>query len=152
MGYNANMKRRIAVRGIIKKNDQLLLAKLKDYHTGQPKDFWCTVGGSLEDGEGLVDGVRREIIEETGVIPVVGKLLYIQQYQHAELGTDNLEFFFEIKNVEDFEHIDLSKTSHGKKEIAEIGFFNPEELNVLPDFLKRLNLETERTRTYSNIL
>ncbi len=128
--------RRIAVRAIITDGDKLLLVKLLS--KGQPLDFYCTIGGGLDDGESLIDGVKREVMEETGVVAEVGKLLYIQQYTDKN---DNLEFFFHVTNTEDFREVDLSKTSHGMEEIAEIGFFNPKVVKLLPEFLKDISIE-----------
>ena len=55
-------------------------------------------------GEGLLDGLRREMIEETGVKPEIGKLLFIQQFaesgeQSAHGPNEQLEFFFLITNL-----------------------------------------------------
>lgn len=130
--------RRIAVRAIIEKDEKLLLARLKHSQNGTVNDFYCTIGGGLDEHEGLIDGLKREVLEETGVKAEVGKLLCIQQYKDSY---DNLEFFFHITNANDFMNIDLSKTSHGAAEIKEIGFYDPQNLNVLPKFLKEIGVD-----------
>lgn len=129
--------RRIAVRAIVEKEGKLLLAKLKPYNNGPEKEFYCTIGGGLDDGESLIDGVKREIIEETGVVPEVGKLLCIQQYTDRH---DNIEFFFHVTNANDFMKINLSSSTHGDLEIEEIGFYDPKSITVLPKFLSEVNL------------
>ncbi|HYH75229.1 MAG TPA: hypothetical protein VD735_04695, partial [Candidatus Saccharimonadales bacterium] len=48
---------------------------------------------------------------------------------------DYIEFFFNVKNVEDYLNIDLSKTTHGELEIAEIGFVDPASVVIKPEFL-----------------
>lgn len=69
------MRRRVNVRGIIiNENGEIFCQKLTA-NTGKGRDFWCTPGGGLEMGESLLDGLRREMIEETGVKPEIGKLL-----------------------------------------------------------------------------
>jgi 8-oxo-dGTP pyrophosphatase MutT (NUDIX family) len=128
--------RRIAVRAIIADGDKLLLVKLKTENG--TLGYYCTIGGGLDDSEGLLDGVKREVLEETGVVAQVGRLLCIQQYTDKH---DNVEFFFHVTNTDDFKNINLIETSHGEIEIAEIGFFNPKELTVLPEFLKELSVE-----------
>jgi ADP-ribose pyrophosphatase YjhB (NUDIX family) len=128
--------RRIAVRAIITDGEKLLLVKLLS--SGKPLPFFCTIGGGLDEGESIVDGIKREVLEETGVEAEVGKLLCIQQFTDKK---DNLEFFFHITNMEDFKNIDLSKTSHGLEEIAEIGFYNPKEVEVLPEFLNEISIQ-----------
>jgi ADP-ribose pyrophosphatase YjhB (NUDIX family) len=94
---------------------------------------WCLPGGGLDEGETLVDGIKREMVEETGVMPVVGDLLYIQQFAYD--GTEYLEFFFHVTNGEDYLLVDLTKSSHGTAEIAEIDFVVPAITNILPEFL-----------------
>src|SRR5260221_11213106 len=135
--------RRIAVRGIIMLGDKLLCVRLKPYKgstRSQNSDFWCLPGGGLEDGETLIDGIVREMVEETGIKPVVGKLLYVQQYNHGD--NEFLEFFFHITNVDDYTNVDLSKASHGEEEIAEIAFIDPKSVRVLPEFLSTEPLQS----------
>jgi len=127
--------RRIAVRALIVDEDKLFLVKLLS--SGKPLDFYCTIGGGLNDSESLIEGIGREVLEETGVSARVGKLLCIQQFTDKH---DNLEFFFHITNTEDFRHIDLSKTSHGLEEISELGFYDPRDVPVLPQFLKEVDI------------
>jgi len=137
------MERRVAVRGIIIKNGELFCQCLKA-DDGTKKDFWCTPGGGLDAGESLHEGLTRELIEETGVAPTIGNLLFIQQYRDEK--REYLEFFFNVTNVDDFEEIDLASTSHGDKEIAEYGFIDPTQVNLLPVFLKDFDL-TERIQS-----
>jgi ADP-ribose pyrophosphatase YjhB (NUDIX family) len=123
------------VRAIVKRGNELLLVQHKDPQ-GIPYNTWALPGGGIEDGEMLLDAIEREMIEETGIKPVIGKLMYVHQFKYAGV-YQGPEFFFEIKNVSDYETIDLSKTTHGELELAQIGFFDPRTLdNVLPGFLK----------------
>lgn len=132
------MVRRISVRGIVLHEGKLLCVRLNKYkgslRTKDERDYWCLPGGGLEEGEALLDGVIREMVEETGVSPTVGNLLYVQQFHYED--TDFLEFFFHITNAKDYLHIDLSKTTHGELEIAEVDFIDPAANDVLPEFLK----------------
>lgn len=128
------MKRRVAVRGIFILDGKLLCAQLKQYKTSISGDFWSVLGGGIEDGEALIPALEREIVEETGIRPVVGSLLYIQQYSSTE--TENLEFFFNILNPRDYLDVDLAKTTHGSKEIDKLEFIDPATHIVLPEFLK----------------
>ena len=136
LSYNPVMIRKITVRGIVVHEGKLLCARLKTYKDSLQKhgnDYWCTPGGGLDEGETLVAGVEREMIEETGIKPVVGNLLYVQQFVQGE--REFIEFFFHITNSADYLNIDLSKTTHGEEEIEEIGFINPADNYVLPKFL-----------------
>ena len=131
-------ERRIAVRGIIFKDGKLLCQKLTAYRRND-RDFWCTPGGGLDMGELLEDGLKREMIEETGIEPKIGRLLFMQQF--TEDGKkEQMEFFFLIENLEDYETIDLAATSHGVEEVELVEFIDPKEHVVLPDFLQEIDL------------
>jgi ADP-ribose pyrophosphatase YjhB (NUDIX family) len=135
------MDRRISVRAIVVHEGKLLCARLNHYNAGAKEisDYWCLPGGGLDPGEGLVDGVKREMLEETGIEPKVGNLLYVHQFNHS--GREWLEFFFHVTNAEDYLKIDLSKSTHGQHEIAEITFIDPAAHNVLPKLLASERLE-----------
>ena len=55
-----NIYKRIAARGIILNGEEILLMYTKRY------DDYSFPGGGVDDGENLVEGVIREIHEETG--------------------------------------------------------------------------------------
>lgn len=132
-------ERRIAVRGIIFKDGKLLCQKLTAYRRND-RDFWCTPGGGLDMGELLEDGLKREMIEETGIEPRIGRLLFVQQF--TEDGKkEQMEFFFLIENPEDYEAIDLTATTHGVEEVEQVEFIDPKEHIVLPDFLQKIDLK-----------
>lgn len=129
---------KIRVRAIIKRGDTLLLVQHKNPQ-GVPYDTWALPGGGIEEGEMLLDAIEREMIEETGVKPVVGKLMYVHQFWYEGI-YQGPEFFFEVKNVDDYLNVDLNSTTHGAIEIATIGFFDPRDLtNLLPSFLSDIN-------------
>jgi len=147
------MNRRIAVRGIIVVDGKMLSIRHRDYNSDGPKDFWCTFGGGVEECEPLLSALERELVEETGIKPDIGQLLYVQQFKgkYAGKDEDHIEFFFFIKNPRDYLKIDLSKTSHGEKEIAEYAFIDPSAHNVLPEFLcheNYNNLDKQQTKFF----
>lgn len=144
--------RRVAVRGIVIKDGKLLGVKLKKYvgkATMEDDDYWCTPGGGVDIGEPLIAALEREMIEETGVKPVIGSLLYLQQFQHEDW--EHLEFFFHITNAEDYERIDLTATTHGAIEIAEVGFIDPSTETIKPAFLSTVNLNADANRGVTRI-
>lgn len=135
--------RRVCIRGVIVKDGKIFCQQLRK-SSGQPAGFYCTPGGGLDPGEALIDGLQREIIEETGVEPKIGRLLFVQQYSDGSIDErgfgEQLEFFFHIENADDFENIDGS-ASHYDEEIYDCGFFDPKSTNLLPDFLQTIDLQ-----------
>ena len=75
----------------------------------------------------------REMIEETGVAPEIGNLLFIQQFMDGE--REQLEFFYHITNADDYEVLDLENTSHGAIEVESYGFIDPKTHDIKPTFL-----------------
>lgn len=70
-------KRRINVRAIAWHDDKLLAVKHKTKSGGEA-NYWALPGGGLDPFEYLADGVTRELIEETGITPIVGRMLFGQ--------------------------------------------------------------------------
>lgn len=133
-------KRRINVRGIIYKDGKIFAQKLKHKVDGTENSYWSTPGGGMDDGEDLLSALHREMIEETGVAPVIDRLLLIQQFYDGE--KEQLELFFLITNAEDYEVLDLAATSHGEIEVSQYGFIDPKTEYILPDVIKTMDLES----------
>ncbi len=132
------MIRRVTTRAVIIKNGMIFCVKQRN-SAGQTVDYWCTPGGGLDIREPLVTGLKREIIEETGVNPEIGNLVLIQQFVDSK-GREQMEFFFHVTNADDFENIDLNKTTHGSHEIDEFGFVDPATTYILPKILRQIDL------------
>ncbi len=93
----------VRCRAIILHNDKLFVVS----HTPE-KTFYALPGGHLEWGENIKECLKREIVEELGVDPKLGRLLYIHNCLDG-LGKQSIEFFFEITNGDDY--VDLTKLS-----------------------------------------
>ncbi|MBC7764389.1 NUDIX domain-containing protein [Microbacteriaceae bacterium] len=130
--------RRVNVRGIIFKDGKIFAQTIKK--NGIESDYWCTPGGGMDDGETLEHALQREMIEETGIAPTIGKLLFMQQFHDGE--KEQLEFFFHITNSDDYTVIDLTATSHGELEIGQCGFIDAKTENILPAFLQTVDIES----------
>ncbi|WIO45732.1 NUDIX domain-containing protein [Candidatus Southlakia epibionticum] len=131
--------RRVNVRAIIYKNGKLLAVKHK--HGEDISHYYAVPGGGLDPHESLVDGLARELREETGINAVIGNLLFIQQFPSAHAGyAEELEFFFTVKNPDDFTNIDLETTSHGAEELAVCEFVDPASVTLYPEFLQSIDL------------
>lgn len=131
---------RTGVRAVVEHDGKYLFVRNK-----VSEDFWCLPGGGVEEGEDIIAALKREIIEETGIVPDVGNLLYVHQIE-SKIGFGTPEFFFYVKNGSDYLDVNLLTTSHGELEIAEIGFKDPRDIELLPLFLKQELGELKKVR------
>jgi 8-oxo-dGTP diphosphatase len=74
----------VAAAGIVE-NDQNEILLVKTFHNG-----WVFPGGQVEVGENIVDAVKREIIEESGIEVEVGNLIAIYSNTGKYLWYDNV--------------------------------------------------------------
>lgn len=68
----------VRVRGIIISESKLLVVK-----HAHDTSFAALPGGHLEWEEDVKECISREIIEELGIIPQIGRLLYINNFTDA---------------------------------------------------------------------
>ena len=66
-----NQRVNIVVRGLIFQEDHLLVTQ---WRTGDEVAFG--IGGRVDFGESLLEALKREVLEETGAIATIHKLLY----------------------------------------------------------------------------
>ncbi len=115
----------IRCRGIIMHERKLLVVR----HPGNITHA-ALPGGHLEWGEDVRECIRREIVEELGVEPAIGRLLYINNFTEGDL--QSVEFLFEIKNGGDYVGCEERVRSHAH-EIAEIRWVDgADEIRILP--------------------
>ncbi len=74
---------RIGVGAVVFRGEEVLLVK-----RGKPpfKGHWSIPGGGLEFGERLKDGVRREVMEETGLEIEIGGLIGVFEAMPEDTG------------------------------------------------------------------
>lgn len=120
---------KIRSRGvIISEGELLVVCHMRD---GASSDFFAFPGGHLDAGELPDECIRRELIEELGIAPTVGRLLYVYTFTDKE-GIQSVEFFFEIENGDDFRYTTDAGRTHAH-EIAEMKWIKPEDIvSVLP--------------------
>jgi ADP-ribose pyrophosphatase YjhB (NUDIX family) len=119
----------IRCRAIILHEGKLLLVR-------HPKDmsYAALPGGKLEWGEGVMECMKREIVEELGVEPELGRLLYVNTFVDSE-NSQSVEFFFEVKNGNQYSDVKKLKGAHAH-ELAEIIWATPaDDVRILPEEL-----------------
>jgi len=121
------MNIKIKTRGIIINENKILIVKhLKSQNIALP-------GGRLEEGEGILDCLKREMTEELGVVPEVGNILYVNRFTNGE--DQYFEFLFHIKNPKDYLDLEKKERTHAF-ELESLSWISPEDkINFLPERL-----------------
>jgi len=113
----------VRVRGIVLHENELL--GVRHPHN---LNFIALPGGHLEWGEDVKECLQREITEELGINPEIGRLLYV--YNFIENDTQSVEFLFEITNSSEFKNIDNVERTHAH-EIAEVCWVKSNDERIL---------------------
>lgn len=101
----------VAVMGIVRDSSgQVLLVRT-------PRRGWEPPGGQVENGEDVLSALKREILEETGILTETGKLIAI--YSNVMSNPTKLILTFEASPV--------GGEIQAGEESLEAGWFSPEE-------------------------
>ena len=85
-------KIRLRVCGLCFQHDKVLLVNHQGLYN---RDFWAPPGGGVEFGESLESALKREFLEECGVVVEMAKFLFICQFIREPLHA--VELFYEVK-------------------------------------------------------
>ena len=69
------MDHRIAAGALVVRSDKVLLVR---HHKPGAYDFWVAPGGGAEDAEDLHSALRREVLEESGLLVEPERIAYIE--------------------------------------------------------------------------
>ncbi len=121
---SATARFRVSVNAIIQSEDQYLLARRRDI------GWWHLVGGGLEHGETIEQGLLREVHEEIGAEVAIVRLVGV--YAKPQKQEVVLAFLCHLAAGTD--------EPFTSEEIAEIGWFSPDDLPhpLLPKHRDRL--------------
>ncbi|MCU0678139.1 MAG: NUDIX hydrolase [Candidatus Pacebacteria bacterium] len=119
------MEKRFEVRcrGVILDRGELLVVE----HAGK-EGFLALPGGHLEWGEDVKSALSRELVEELGVLPIIGPLLYVHTFTQ-ESGIQPMEFFFRIENATAYRTLNEDRTH--AHELATINWVQPTETRIM---------------------
>lgn len=117
---------RIRACGVLFENGKYLMAN--HHGINDLGDFWCGPGGGLEFGESIEHTLKREFLEETGLLIEVGKFIEFIEFVKPPLHA--IELFFEVKKIGG--NLQLGHDPEtGNAILKEIKWINIEELNQL---------------------
>ena len=130
----------VSAAGLVYKNDKVLLIR-------SARRGWEFPGGVVEQGEAILDGLKREICEESGIIAEPRCLAGICQRLTMKEGYGPLEGIMIPPNVSILFICDyVSGELHTSDESLEAGWFTPEEAKemvTLPHFKTALTTMLE---------
>jgi 8-oxo-dGTP diphosphatase len=118
------MRYGISSAALIVQDGRLLLV---NHRVPDRFDFWLPPGGGLEGEESILDCLRREVFEETGLHIAPGHLLYVQEF--VEPGYHFVKFFFLCASARG--ELTLANRVEGEDWLVDVRFFSPEELEGL---------------------
>ena len=114
----------IRCRAIIVHDGKILTVR---HSTGN--DYYVLPGGHLEWGESVLDCIKREIIEELGIRPEIGRLLYVRNFIDKN-DKQSIEFYFEVINPNDYQDVSRLKGTHSH-ELAEICWIGRDDTRTI---------------------
>ncbi|GLU52398.1 hypothetical protein Dfri01_18590 [Dyadobacter frigoris] len=98
---------------------------------GDENIFWSPPGGGMQFGESAPETLKREFLEETGLIVEAGEMLFVNEFIQPPLHA--IELFFQIKA---FSGSIITGSdpefSEANQIIREVRFTSMEEIKQLP--------------------
>ncbi|HSY62070.1 MAG TPA: NUDIX hydrolase [Cytophaga sp.] len=122
-------KLRIRACGICIEDNKILL--VKHHSLGKGGILWAPPGGGMVFGEITEEALKREFIEETGLIISVEKFLCVNEYLVPPLHA--IELFFIVKRIDGTLKKGVDPELHEDRQIiTEVEWFSFDQLKQLP--------------------
>ena len=101
---------------------------------------WCLPGGAMHPGESVTECCAREVLEETGLVVRVGRLIGVYSTPHriTEYADGNRKQALDLV----FEAVRVGGEFTVSDETTEVGYFSPEQMRsmeIMELFHERVN-------------
>jgi len=131
------MCKRIRAAGIVFVNNKLITIYREKVINGMLKKYYTIPGGGVEEGESIIEAVKRETLEEIGInIEVTDKYYYFEK-------EDAKEYFYMANYVSGKigtgigpEFISRDAEKYGSYEVRLVDKENISDINLLPPEVK----------------
>ncbi|MDP5121098.1 MAG: NUDIX hydrolase [Spirosomaceae bacterium] len=123
---------RIRCLALIKNNDSILLIK----HRGLNREncYWMPPGGGIDEGESVIDCVKREVKEEVNLNVLSSEFYYLSEFIADSLHAVELFFESKVTNHDATLGFDPEITRENQY-IIELKWMDTAEICTLPDDL-----------------
>ncbi|MCL0054120.1 NUDIX domain-containing protein [Dehalococcoidia bacterium] len=135
IGKNANLAPSCCAVVFDPTKESVLLTRRSD------NGRWCLPGGAMQPGESAPECCARELLEETGLVVRVGRLIGLYSDPHViyEYLDGN-----RIQGVtHSFEAEPIGGEFHDGDETTEIGYFSPEQMKSIDVMEEELMIGTD---------
>ncbi len=117
-------KVRVRVCGLYWKDDTLLMVKHNSLKTG---GFWSPPGGGIEFKESIDETLKREFLEETGLLAFPGNFIFGCEFIRSPLHA--IELFYHIDRIEGLLHAGYDPEI---QVIEEVKYLSADEMKAIP--------------------